>query len=104
MFANAGPSSKPIAMLLICRCMMLLKLNSTEEVAAALIRQRCCVEKMTPLSHHCKGRQCRLFHCKGINWIYVILKSVKIVLSSIFNQSNHHYKVKIIVGNTHHKN
>ena len=33
MFAKAGPSGEPIAMPSICRCMLLLKLNSTEEVA-----------------------------------------------------------------------
>ena len=36
MFANAGPSSEPIVMPLICRCMLLLKLNATEEMASCI--------------------------------------------------------------------
>ena len=36
MFANAGPSGKPTATPSICRYMLLLKLNSTEEVASCI--------------------------------------------------------------------
>jgi len=36
MFANAGPSGEPMATPLICRCILLLKLNSTEEVASCI--------------------------------------------------------------------
>ena len=36
MFAKAGPSGEPIATPSICRCMLLLKLNSTEEVASCI--------------------------------------------------------------------
>ena len=34
MFAKAGPSGEPIATPSICRCMLLLKLNSTGEMAS----------------------------------------------------------------------
>ena len=36
MFANAGPNGEPIATPSICRYMLLLKLNSTEEVASCI--------------------------------------------------------------------
>jgi len=36
MFANAGPSGEPMATPSICRCILLLKLNSTEEVASCI--------------------------------------------------------------------
>jgi len=36
MFANAGPSSEPMATPSICRYMLLLKLNSTEEVVSCI--------------------------------------------------------------------
>ena len=36
MFANAGPSGEPMATPSICRYMLLLKLNSTEEVAICI--------------------------------------------------------------------
>ena len=36
MFANAGPSGEPMATPWICRYMLLLKLNSTEEVASCI--------------------------------------------------------------------
>ena len=36
MFANAGPSGEPMATPSICRYMLLLKLNSTEEVASCI--------------------------------------------------------------------
>ena len=36
MFAKAGPSGEPIATPSVCRCMLLLKLNSTEEVASCI--------------------------------------------------------------------
>ena len=36
MFATAGPSGEPMATPSICRYMLLLKLNSTEEVASCI--------------------------------------------------------------------
>jgi len=36
MFANAGPSGEPMATPSICRYMLLLKLNSTEEVPSCI--------------------------------------------------------------------
>jgi len=36
MFANAGPSGEPVATPSICRYMLLLKLNSTDEVASCI--------------------------------------------------------------------
>ena len=36
MLAKAGPSGEPIAMPSICRCMLLLKLNSIKEVASCI--------------------------------------------------------------------
>jgi len=36
MFANAGPSGEPMATLSICRYMLLLKLNSIDEVASCI--------------------------------------------------------------------
>ena len=36
MFANAGPSGEPMATPSICRYMLLLKLNSIEEVASCI--------------------------------------------------------------------
>ena len=37
MFARQGPSGEPIAIPSICRCIMLLKLKSTEQVASSII-------------------------------------------------------------------
>ena len=57
MFAYAGPNGEPMATPSICRYVLLLKLNSTEE--AALIRRRCHVEKMASVRRYCTGRRRR---------------------------------------------
>ena len=60
MFANARPSGEPMVTPSICRYMLLLKLNSTEEVASCINSTKMSRGKMAPVRRcYCTGRRRR---------------------------------------------